>query len=366
MAEDAPPFPYMRWAQANLHYGEPLMLGMSGLSRPPDAERLGLTAPVLPSGEDPERAWLGALAARLQVAPECVYATSGTSQANFLVYLTLAQGGRVVSESPAYDAFFGLGKAVGADVVPFRRDPARDWRIDPDHLRKATAPGADLLVVTDLHNPSGKRLHPDDLALLLEQAHAHDAYVLVDEVYLDLDPRDRPTAALVDERVLVTNSLTKSHGLWDLRAGWILAAPEVVSRIAAWDDLVCPRQPLLPMLEALKWMPHIDAQLARTRARCAELTDRVDAWVNTRADVWWVRPDAGFTAFLHLGTEDAPLDGDTVAERAWELARVRVVPGSFFQSPRWLRISYWLPDARLDAALAGLGQALDAVSSSSA
>lgn len=365
MAEDAPPFPYMRWAQANLHYGEPLMLGMSGLSRPPDADRLGLSAPVLPDGRDPERAWLEALGARYGLPPECVYATSGASQANFLVYLALAKGGRVLSESPAYDAFFGLGQAVNAEVVAFRRDPARAWRIDEDDLHRAATPDTRLLVVTDLHNPSGTRLHPDDLHLLLEVARERDAYVLVDEVYLDLDPENRPTAARTDGRVLVTNSFTKSHGLSDLRAGWILGAPEVLSRIAAWDDLVCPRQPLLPMLEAMRWLPHVDTHLERTRARCAELTDRVHAWIRTRSDVWWTKPDAGFTAFLRLGTETAPLDGDVVAARAWDLAQVRVVPGSFFQSPSWLRISYWLPDDRLDAALAGLGQALDDVSASS-
>ena len=149
MAEDAPPFPYMRWAQANLHYGEPLMLGMSGLSRPPDADRLGLASPVLPDGRDPERAWPEALAARFGVAPEAVYATAGTSHANFLVYLTLARGGRVASETPAYDAFFGLGRAVGAEVAPFRRDPARNWRIDGDDLRRAASSGTRLLVVTD-------------------------------------------------------------------------------------------------------------------------------------------------------------------------------------------------------------------------
>jgi hypothetical protein len=74
-------------------------------------------------------------------------------------------------------------------------------------------------VVTDLHNPSGVRLHADDLALLVAEAERVGAAVLVDEVYRELDLTVRPTAALGHPRVIVTNSLTKAHGLGGLRIG---------------------------------------------------------------------------------------------------------------------------------------------------
>lgn len=360
MADDAAPFPYMRWAKAHLPASDPRSLGLSGLPRPPSGALDGIFEPFLEGGVDPRPVLREALAERYAMpGPDAVHLALGTAHANFVAYLAFARGGRVAVETPAYEALPCLGAAVGADVRSFRRCAENRWRIDPDALAVAVEGGVDLIVVTDLHNPSGTRLDPADLDLLVETAERHDAVVLVDEVYLDLDPLDRPSAATFHPRVVATNSITKSHGMWDLRAGWLLGHPERILEVARWDDLVCPSSPLLPAAQALAFLPQARPRLLENRARAAELTDRVDAWVRTRDDVWWTKPDAAFTGFLRLGTPERPLDGDAVAADTLTASGVTVVPGSFFQAPTWLRISYMLADDDLDAALASLGDALD-------
>lgn len=361
MAKDSVPFPYMRWAKANLPLDDPLSLGLSAVARPGRDDVPALTDPLPRDGPNPEAAWKEALETLHGLGPGSVHPTCGASHANFLVYLAFARGGRVAAETPAYEAFHRLGAAVGAEVRPFRRAADRNWRIDPDDLARAVAPGAGVLAVTDLHNPSGARLHPDDLDLLVEAAEKGDAVVLVDEVFLDLDPEDRPSAATRHPRVLVTSSLTKSHGMWDLRAGWVLGRPSRVAEVERWDDLVCPRLPLLALKEALAYLPFARAQIERIRERSARATERVDAWVRGRSDVWWTRPPAGFTGFLRLGPPHRPLDADRVASTAWEDSGIRVVPGRFFQASTWIRISYLLDDDPLERALEGLGRALDQV-----
>ena len=360
MADDAAPFPYMRWAKAHLHPFDPRSLGLSGLPRPAHGVLEGIADPFLEGRVDPRPALRAALAERYGLpGPECVHPALGTSHANFLAYLAFARGGRVAAETPAYEALHRLGAAVGAEVRPFRRRAESGWRIDPDALAVAVADGVDLIAVTDLHNPSGARLDPADLDLLVETAEREDAVVLVDEVYLDLDPLDRPSAATRHARVVVTNSLTKSHGLWDLRVGWMLGQPERIVEVARWDDLVCPSQPLFPARQALAYLPQAREHLLANRARSTVVTDRVDAWVTARDDVWWTKPDGAFTGFVRLGTPDRPLDGDEVARDTLAASGVHVVPGSFFQSPNWLRLSYMLSDAELDVALGALGEALD-------
>ncbi|MFV1959915.1 MAG: pyridoxal phosphate-dependent aminotransferase, partial [Planctomycetota bacterium] len=270
---------------------------------------------------------------------------------------------RALADSRLYttQAFGCLGPAVGAEVVTFPRRFEDGWRIDAEALRRAVTPTTDLIVLTDLHNPSSARLHDEDLDLVLDLARDADALVLVDEVYLDLDPLCRPTAAHRDPRILVTSSLTKAHGLGDLRAGWILGDPALIDTADRWDDLLCSALPLVALAQATAWFPHADRQLEGVRARCKALTARVDAWVTSRDDVTWLAPPGGFTGFLRLGSPDRPLDGDLVAARAWDDAGVRVVPGSFFGPRSWIRVSYHLPDDDLDEALEGLGRVLDAL-----
>lgn len=356
--DDRAPFPYMRWAKRHLTGSSPKNLGMSGIGTLSTAE-LPLPRDVpywAPEGEAGDPGLRALVAARYGVAPENVFATAGTSLANFLVFLAEARGGHVAAETPAYEALLRLPEAVGATVSTFRRDEARGWRIDPASLASAARKGTRLLAVTDLHNPSGARLHADDLRLLVDHAERLDAAVLVDEVYLDLALEPARTAALAHPRVIATNSLTKAHGLGGLRVGWVLAHPDRVRRIAEWNDLVCPAHPVHSVEVAKAYLPQADRFLSRTRAAAAARLAQADAWVRSRRDVSWVRPDGGITGFLRL---PRGLDGERLAEHAAASHGVRVIPGTFFQSPGHVRLSFGLPEADLSEALESLGHALD-------
>lgn len=352
------PFPYLRWAKAHLSWegmqDGTYCLGMSGLEPVPAHARATLGLPPPPQVGAAMAGLKGALASRYGIGPENVHLAAGTSHANFVTYLALARGGVVAVETPAYEALHRLTDAIVATRRTFRRDPARGWRLDVASLEAVVDDRTDLIVLTDLHNPSGVRLAEDDLAAVLRIARRHDAHVLVDEVYADFDPRERPSAATRDPRVVVTNSLTKAHGLPDLRAGWILGAPEVIARIEAWDDLVHPALPPVPMLAAATFVPRARERLAAARVAAAARTAQVDAWVEATPGVRWTAPHGGLTGFLEL----EGLDGDRIATDAWEQEGVRIVPGSFFQCREALRISFLLPEDDLARALAGLGRSI--------
>jgi aspartate/methionine/tyrosine aminotransferase len=353
------PFPYMRWAKTHLHaaWGGS-NLGMSGVRPPSETECAAWGLPPLSKVGEPEKALKSILAAQSGIPPEGIYLTAGTSHANFIACLALARGGRLAVETPAYEALPRLGLTVGAEVVPLPRSEARGWRFDADALAEAVGPETNLLLVTDLHNPTGQRLEAADLDLLIEAAERAEAWLLVDEVYQAFDPEPRRTAALRHPRVLTTNSLTKVHGLGDLRCGWILGDPEVIARIAAWDDLVHPQQPPASLAAAACYLPHAAGRVATLREEAAARIAQVDAWVDQTAGVTWTVPAGGMTGLLSLATDAGPGNGDRVAARVYADAGVRVVPGSFFQCPSSLRISYQLEAEDLDRALGALGRAI--------
>jgi len=348
------PMPYLRWAKRWLG-PDPQSLGLSGLAplAGPTRAELGLSPPA--EVGDARSLLKSALAERYGLTPENVHPAAGTSHANFIAFFALARGGHVVVETPGYEALPCLAAAVGRSVATLRRDPERHWRIDPVSLEEALRPETALIAVTDLHNPSGLRLHPEDLDLLVAAAERTGAWLLVDEVYADFDPWDRPTATQRSPRILATNSLTKAHGLPDLRAGWILGAPSVIRAIDAWDDLVHPVQPTLSLANAARYVPRARALLETTRARAAHAAGIVDAWVAATDGVRWERPDGGITGFLLL---DGDVDGDEVAARLATRHGVRAVPGSFFQVRSALRVSYLLEDDALHRALAAIGRVL--------
>jgi aspartate/methionine/tyrosine aminotransferase len=348
----------MRWAKRHLTGDESMNLGMSGVAplTPKDLPSEPAPAYWAPEGEHGDPRLREAIAAHVGVTPDRVFSTAGTSLANFLVYLAEARGGHVAVETPAYEALLRLPEAVGAAASTFRRDESRGWRVDPASLHRAVTPATRLLVVTDLHNPSGRRLADEDLDLLLSEAKRVGAAVLVDEVYLELDLSNRRTAALRDPCVLVTNSLTKAHGLGGLRIGWIVAEPERIERIARWNDLVCPAHSVPSIQVAKAYFPRAAEFLARNRDGIRARLEQVDAWVRGRRDVSWAKPDGGLTGFLRL---PRGLDADRLADHARTRHGVQVVPGSFFQSREHVRVSYGLAERDLARSLAALGAAID-------
>ena len=84
-------------------------------------------------------------------------------------------------------------------------------------------------MLTNLHNPSSVFTSPEVMQAVIDLAAEAGAIVLVDEVYLELTFGTGParTSFTQGGNVVVTSSLTKAYGLSGLRAGWILAQPDL-------------------------------------------------------------------------------------------------------------------------------------------
>ncbi len=132
-------------------------------------------------------------------------------------------------------------RAAGVPVVRVLTDAADGHRLRPD----AVPAEADLVVVGNPTNPTGV-LHP---AAAVRALAAPGRVVLVDEAFVDALPGE--PESLAGERVeglVVFRSLTKTWALAGLRAGYALADPALLARLAA------PRPPWpvsTPALEAV-------------------------------------------------------------------------------------------------------------------
>jgi len=179
------------------------------------------------------------------IAPECVVAANGTSMANHLAMAALIEpGDEVLIEQPAYAPLVDVADYLGARVKRVARRFADGFAVDPDEIDQAITPATRLIVLSNLHNPSGALTPEETLRALAEIAARSGAHVLMDEVYLEMVFDGQPPFAFLIGQSLptgnpfiVTNSLTKTYGLSGLRCGWILASPDPAKRIWRFNDL---------------------------------------------------------------------------------------------------------------------------------
>ncbi|HEX8178192.1 MAG TPA: pyridoxal phosphate-dependent aminotransferase [Pyrinomonadaceae bacterium] len=298
-----------------------------------------------------------ALAAKCGVTPDCVVAATGTSGANHLVMSLLLQpGDEVLIESPAYELLIATAQHLGATVKRFARPSEQDFRIEPEEIARHLTPRTRLVVITNLHNPSGAYTDEATLRAVGQLARGVGARVLLDEVYLDALFERAPRSAFhLGGEFIVTNSLTKVYGLSGLRCGWILAEPTLATRLWRLNDLfgVIAAHPAERLsCVALAQLPRI---AARARALLATNGAIFNSFLATRPDLTCAPHEHGTVAFPRWH------GGDT--QRLCALLREKyettVVPGHFFDAPTHIRIGLGGETDTLTAGLARLGAALD-------
>ena len=222
--------PYMEFAK--LRSGAKYNLATSGIMSYPLAdlpvrmEDLEINGPTV-YGYAPLQ---GRLARYNGVSPDCVVASAGTSMANHLALAaTFDPGEEVLIEHPTYELLESTALYLEADLRRFERRFDDGFRLDPAEVERQITRRTKLIILTNLHNPSGAYADEATMRAVGEIAKDHGARVLVDEVYLETFYERRPGPAFhIGEHFLVTSSLTKAFGLSGLRCGWVLASPNLV------------------------------------------------------------------------------------------------------------------------------------------
>jgi aspartate/methionine/tyrosine aminotransferase len=298
-----------------------------------------------------------ALAAKCGVEPEMVVAATGTSMANHLAMAaTIEPGDQVLIEWPAYDPLLRLARYLGAEIKRFERRAEAGFRIDVDRVEQAASNRTRLIVITNLHNPSGAFTDTQTLARLGDIARRAGARVLVDEVYLEAMFEQSPRSAChLGREFITTRSLTKAYGLSGLRCGWALAEPELARRMWRLNDLfgVIPAHPaeLLSViaLEKLDKIARRAKEILRTNRAL------LDRFFDSRDDLILERPEFGTVAFPRLARGSV----DRLCALLREKHETSVVPGSFFEMPDHFRIGIGCETSMLASGLERLGLALD-------
>jgi 2-aminoadipate transaminase len=282
-------------------------------------------------GYRPLREWV---AERHGAGPDQVVITSGSQQAMELtVRATVDPGAPVVLADPGYVGAIQVFQLAGASLHGVRSD---HQGLDIEALTGRLAAGLRpvmVYVVPNFHNPTSATMGPQRRRRLAELAEHYGFLIIEDDPYGHLRWRGTTVAPIsaMSERVVSIGTTSKflSPGL---RVGWVVAPPELATRIAVIKQAVDLHTSTLAQHAVHRMVTRrgfLDRHLARIvplyQHRAEGLTAALDRHLG--GSLSYQHPDGGMFVWGRFADPGI----DTAALLPEALARgVAYVPGAAF------------------------------------
>jgi aspartate/methionine/tyrosine aminotransferase len=286
---------------------------------------------------------------RVPARSENVVLTASSSEAySFLFKLLCEPGDAVLVPAPSYPLLEALAELECVALEPYALDETDGFFVHAqavvEALEKADAEGRPVraVVLISPGNPTGSGIRQEELERLVEIARERSLAIVSDEVFLDYrfqTAREEVTVAAGvprDALVFSLGGLSKSAGLPQLKAGWILASgpppllAEALERLE-WiaDAFLSVSTPVQLALPDLLERGRGAADLIRARVKGNARLLATEFPAGGRVSPLPFR--AGWSAVLRVPATEPE---ESLVVRLLETHGVLVQPGYFFDFPR--------------------------------
>ncbi|MDC8829772.1 pyridoxal phosphate-dependent aminotransferase [Alteromonas gilva] len=294
----------------------------------------------------------------LTIAPNRVIVTAGASAALLLVCAALVDNGdEVMMGDPAYPCNRQFVTTFGGKVNLVPTDADSRFQLTAALVKQLWQQDTKALMIATPSNPTGTAVRAAELAAMCEFAKAHNAWRIIDEIYLNLSDGEHgapQTALAFDDDAIIINSFSKYFGMTGWRLGWMVVPESMVAVIErlAQNLYICPSTPAQIAAMAC-FTPDT---LTLCEARRESLLQRRRLVLDGLADIGLhvpVTPDGAFYVYIDISSTD--LTAMTFCQRLLDEQGVALTPGNDFgnaDAEKYVRLSYATSESALVEGLA--------------
>lgn len=172
----------------------------------------------------------------IQLDPEQIFLTTGTSEGYSYVFRLLADSGdNVLVPRPSYPLFDFLSRLDELELISYRLTYGAGWQIDLQSVAGAVTPRTRAILVVNPNNPTGSFAQPEELRFMAELCKERSLALVCDEVFADYafapggrevgDGRHLLRQAAAREALTFTLSgLSKISALPQVKLAWVVVS----------------------------------------------------------------------------------------------------------------------------------------------
>lgn len=287
-----------------------------------------------------------------------IVTTTGATEANFLVFSSLlGKGDEFIIEQPGYQPMWLTPEMLGARRVNLPRTFEHRFSVQTELFESLITEKTKLVVLTNLHNPSGVLMNQSTLKEIARVATDHGIYVLIDEIFLDGSFTPQSSSFSIPN-VIVTASATKIYGLGGLHSGWIIAPDEVAACCQRVKAHTTGAASYTSELMTARILGAARSELIRRFQQRAKTNfEYLKKWMNQHTEFFeWVEPAGGIVCFPKY-TMDIP--SVELCTYLFDTQKILLNPGAYFNLEGFIRLSYGCSEILLQHALDALEKGLE-------
>lgn len=285
----------------------------------------------------------------LHYAPEEIILTIGATEGLFISLSTvLNPGDEVIIPTPAFSLYESITQLCRGVPVALPTEKNR-FQISKEQLAAAITPKTKAIILTSPNNPTGCVYTQETLDGIHEVLRDKPIFVLCDEVYRQLVYVDnyRSFSAFADmrDRIIVIQSFSKPYAMTGWRLGYAMADAPIRDRMQIFHQYSVVSAPSFVQpacAAALEYDTTADVALFRKRRdyvyrRLVEMGLEVQ------------EPEGAFYLFINI--EKFGMDSLTFCEKMLREGLVGLIPGCYFGTEGYMRLSYCYGEADLKEGL---------------
>lgn len=285
---------------------------------------------------------------------------SGMNALMLVTQALIGPGDRVVAVVPLWPNICEIPKVVGASVERVALDfGAEGWTLDTDRLFRALVPGTRAVYINSPNNPTGWTISAEQQRAILDHCRKHGIWIIADDAYERLyfnPPFVAPSfldIADANDRVVSTNTFSKSWLMTGWRLGWIVAPEGVMTDMGKLIEYNTSCAPVFVQKAGEVAVREGEPVIARTLERFRHARDLLVGELRRLPGVAIATPPGAMYAFFQV---QGVTDSLGFCKRLVAEAKLGVAPGSAFgpEGEGFVRWCFAASDERLLEGIARL------------
>lgn len=284
----------------------------------------------------------------LQISPDQILLTSGTSESYFHLFkLLAARDETILFPNPSYPLCEEIARLAEIKISFYRLDESKGWQIDIKDLEEKILRSPKAIVLISPGNPTGAVLHEETLEKVLHLAEKNKIPLICDEVFSEFifDHKKFPRTAKIAKNpgknvdIFTLSGVSKTYALPGLKLGWIVVTgPNVTANIdkleRSTDALLATNQMSQCMLSEIiqsggKFIKTFREKLELNRNMAIKILQQPPTKTSS---IIFHKPEGGFYLFAKIENKVAgkTMNDEDFVIGLMEKTNIFVHPGYFY------------------------------------